>query len=307
MHFLTFVSKTALPRVTATATPFGTVIPVSNLAELERQMRLHTETCVIVDPAHLSVAEAEAFSKTAAALFQPVVAFTSLTLGATQSAVVLALETHALFVYQGTPDERSALARALLATPEPEFGGALLTALSPRLRRLTPPLREVVVAMLRMGSGPLNSAGLASRSGIPRRTMDRCIVSAGFKSARLLIAAAKIVRSYRAITTTRTSFKRIAAALGYASQRTLDQQCILLLGASMVSLRQAPLSIPEAVDILVSRIVKNAEYMMAAEWREADNSQSPFIDDGHQHRERARIEAESGSSRSKSIAPQATQ
>ena len=113
--------------------------------------------------------------------------------------------------------------------------------------------------MLRSGSGSLSAVGLASRSGVPRRTMDRSVVSAGFKSTRVLIAAAKIVRSYRAITTTRTSFKRIGAALGYASQRTLDQQCLLLLGQSSATLRRTPLPIPEAVDILVSRIVRSAE------------------------------------------------
>lgn len=257
MQFLTFVSKSALARVIATATPFGKVVAVASLAELEAYMRSLAESCVIVDPALLSVEEADSFSKAAVDLSKAVVAYTSLTPGAMQSAVILAARAGAQFVYQRTPDERSALARALVAVPGPEFGESLTAALSPQLACLTPPLREVVIAMLRTGSGSLNAVGLASRSGVARRTMDRSVVSAGFKSTRVLIAAAKIVRSYRAITSTRTSFKRIAAALGYASQRTLDQQCRHLLGQSSASLRQAPLPIPQAVDMLVSRIVKS--------------------------------------------------
>ncbi len=276
MQFLTFVNKTALARVTATATPFGTVVAIADFAELEARMRSHTESCVIVDPALLLVAEAEVFSKVAAELSEPVLAYTSLTLGAMQSAVVLALHAHAQFVYQGTSDERSALARALLAIPGPEFGGALVTALSPWLGRLAPPLREVVIAMLRTGSGALSSPGLASRTGVPRRTMDRSVVSAGFISTRLLIAAAKIVRSYRAVTTTGTSFKRIAAALGYASQRTLDQQYLDLLGAGVVAVRQAPIPLPKAADILVSRIIRSAECRGIVDKCKPDDS--PFHD-----------------------------
>lgn len=259
MQFLTFVSLSALRRVVAAATPLGEVVAVASLAELEARMRSQAESCVIVDPALLSVADADAFAKVAVELPKAVIAYTSLTPSAMQSVVILALRTGPQFVYQGTPDERSALVRALLAVPGPEFGGALIIALSPRLAYLTPPLREVVVAMLRTGSGSLHAVGLASRSGVPRRTMDRSVVSAGFKSTRVLIAAAKIVRSYRAITTTRTSFKRIGAALGYASQRTLDQQCQLVLGQSSATLRRTPLPIHEAVAILVSRIVRSAE------------------------------------------------
>lgn len=229
MQFLALVTKAAFARVIASATPLGEVVGVTSLGELDARMRSAAESCVIVDPALLSVADADALSKAAVELQQPVVAYTSLTPGAMQSVVILALRASAQFVYQGTPDERSALVRALLAVPGPEFGGALIAALSPRLAHLTPSLREVVTAMLRTGAGSFSAVGLAARSGVPRRTMDRAIVTAGFKSTRVLIAAAKIVRSYRAITSTRTSFKRIAAALGYASQRTLDQQYVLLL------------------------------------------------------------------------------
>lgn len=274
MQFLTFVSKTALRRITATATPFGSVVAVANLAALKTCMRSHAESCIIVDPALLSVVEADEVAKVAAELLRPVVAYTSLTQSAMQSAVVLALQAHAQFVYQGTPDERGALTRVLVAIPGPELGGALVAALSPRLDHLTPPLREVVLSILRTGSGPLSSAGLALRSGVPRRTMDRSIVSAGFKSTRLLIAAAKIVRSYRAITTTSTSFKRIAAALGYASQRTLDRQCRLLLGTSIANLRQTPIPVPETVDVLASRIVRRSDCRVPVERYEPDNPQS---------------------------------
>lgn len=257
MQFLTFVSKSALARVIPTATPFGKVVAVASLVELEACMRSLAESCVIVDPALLSVEGADSLSRAAVDFSKAVIAYTSLTPSTMQTAVILAACAGAQFVYQGIPDERSALVRTLVAVPGPEFGRSLITALSPQLGRLTPPLREVVTAMLRTGSGSLNAVGLASRSGIARRTMDRSVVSAGFKSTRLLIAAARIVRSYRAITSTRTSFKRIATAVGYASQRPLDRECRHLLGQSCASLRQAPLPIPQAVDMLVSRIVKS--------------------------------------------------
>jgi hypothetical protein len=231
-------------------------VEIARMADLGALMRSQIDTCVIVDPVLLSAEEARSLATSATSLLRPIVVYTTLTPEAIPSAVILASQTKAQFVFQGTPDERSALVHALLTIPAPEFGSALITAISPQLWRLPPRLRSVATAMLRTGLYPPDSVGLALTSGLPRRTMDRAVINAGFRSTRLLIAAAKLIRTYRAITDSNSSLRRIAIATGYASQRTLDQQCSKLLGTNCATLRRIPLSIPSAVDILVSRLVK---------------------------------------------------
>jgi AraC-like DNA-binding protein len=168
--------------------------------------------------------------------------------------VILARRTSARFVFRGTPNERSALERALVLTPDSTLGAELLTALDRNMKRLPAGLRDRVTSLFRTGDGPSSPDALAAATALARRSLDRYLADAGFASAHRVIVAARVTSAYRAITTSNTPLSHIAAMLGYKSQRTMDAQLMGLLDSTGARLRAGPLPVTEAVRRLTQRL-----------------------------------------------------
>jgi AraC-like DNA-binding protein len=169
--------------------------------------------------------------------------------------VILAQRTAARFVFRGTPNERSALERALVLTPDSTLGTALLAALDSNIKRLPSGLRDRLVSLVRAGDGPYSPDALAAATALARRSLDRYLTDAGLASAHKIIVAARVTSAYRAITTSRTPLGHIAAMLGYKSQRTMDAQLMALLDTTSSRLRAGPLPVTEAVNRLTQRLI----------------------------------------------------
>ena len=212
------------------------------------------EECIVLDPALISRANAELIAARLAEFPRAVVAFSSVSTAALESSVILAQRTQARFVFRGTPDERSALERALLVIPDSALGPALVSAMGQNLDRLPPTLRERVDAMFQSGDGPFSPDALAASCALARRSLDRYLADAGLVTSRRLIEGARVASAYRAITTSRTPLVQIAVMLGYKSQRTLDAQIALLLDTSSGKLRASPLPIEDAAQFLARRL-----------------------------------------------------
>lgn len=101
----------------------------------------------------------------------------------------------------------------------------------------------------------MKSTTLATQSGLTRRSSDRWLVRAGFKSGRLLIGASKLVAGYQAITASSVPLNQVAAMLGYKSQRTMDSQFGSLLGVRSSALRDCPLTVTAAAAIISVQLV----------------------------------------------------
>ncbi len=231
------------------------------------------DECLVVDPALLTPALAEIVAARLLEFPRAFVAFSSVTTAALESAVILAQRSSARFVFRGTPDERSALERALLLAPDSTLGLALLSMLKENMNRLPTGVRTRVESMFRNGDGPATPTALAAASALARRSLDRYFADAGFVSARRVVEAARVTAAYRAITTSRTPLNHVASMLGYNSQRTLDAQLQVLLDTTCGRLRAEPLAVPEAARRLAARLTeRNAPH--ASRSRKA-NAQQP--------------------------------
>jgi hypothetical protein len=208
--------------------------------------------CVVLDPALINSAVAEELSKYM--MHRPLVVYASITKEAMETSVILARKTGAQFVFAGSTNERSALSRALLLAPDVEMGMGLLAAIDFRLQILPQQLREVIETTLMAGHGPATPDALARQSALPRRTLDRWLSRAGFASGRLLVASVRVIRSYPAITSSAIPFRRIAAMLGYPSQRSMDSQLRALVDCTSPQLRVAKLSRETMIERIIAKI-----------------------------------------------------
>lgn len=75
-------------------------------------------------------------------------------------------------------------------------------------------------------------------------------------SSRLLVASARVIGAYSAITSSKIPFRRIAAMLGYTTQRALDSKLEDLLDRSTASLRRQPIERAKIIPLVVERLTK---------------------------------------------------
>lgn len=254
MRYVALVGPPALRRIEAIVGSAGTVVPVQDVSGLLASMRSAAGICVVVDPSFLTPSDAAMVVSQFASVPQSIVAYAPTVREAFESSVVLAQGTAAQFVFQGMPNETPALRQALLLAPDIDLGRAVTEALAPNLEALPHQLRVIVTAMLQTGVGPHTADALAAQGGIARRSMDRAFENAGLESSRFLIAAAQVVRVYRAVAGSRLPFRRLAAMAGYAAQRTLDHHFDTFLGCSSRAVRQKPLSVDEVANRIMTRL-----------------------------------------------------
>jgi hypothetical protein len=224
----------------------GTVHTLLDVRHLLSELASPHDECLVLDPALLTPSVVETIATRLTEYPRDVVAFSSVTTAALESAVILAQRTSARFVFRGTPNEKAALERALLLTPDAALRSAVLALIEPNLERLPSGIRDRLVSMFRTGDGPHSPDALAAATAVTRRSMDRYLSDAGFPSTRLLVEAAHITSGYRAITGSQIPLRNIAAMLGYSGQRTMDAQLKVLLGVTSAALRAHPLTCDEA-------------------------------------------------------------
>lgn len=252
MKYVALLGISGLARVHIAVGSYGVVDSVATAGALLDLLHRSECDCVVLDPALISVADAEVIGAAVVKYLRPLVVFSSITTAALETGVILAQRTDAQFVFHGVVNERATLARTLLLAPSSALGISVVDRLGVHLERLPTYFRGHIAKMLRVGHGPPTPDALAGVSRIPRRSLDRHLADAGFVSARLLIAAARLTGSYRSITSSRIPFRRIAGMLGYKSQRTMDGQLVALVGQNSASLR----SDPPSTEMVASRIAR---------------------------------------------------
>lgn len=253
LRYTALLPAQSLARVHTALDGTGSVDVVMDARALLASLATPRDDCLVVDPALITPVDAEMIAANITEFPRAMIAYSSVTTAALESAVVLAQGTPARFVFRGTPNERSALERALLA-PSTELGSALLAILGTNMNSLPAGLRERVATMFRNGDGPASPDALAAASTLSRRSLDRYLADAGLVSARRVIETARVMSAYRAIITSRTPLVRVAAMLGYKAQRTLDAQLAILLDTTSGKLRAAPLPFAEAARRLALRL-----------------------------------------------------
>jgi hypothetical protein len=250
LRYAVLLNPYALASVDAALNKRGVITVLADVRKLMAELVSPSADCIVLDPALLTPSLAETTATHLAESSRHVVAFSSVTPAALESAVILAQQTSARFVFRGTPNERSLLERALLLTPYTELHAMLLEMIDPQIQRLPAMLRETVVTMFQTGDGPHSPDGLARATRVTRRSVDRCLGEAGLVPTRPLVEGARIVSGYHAMTTASIPLRSVASMLGYNVQRTMDAQVKALLGTTSGALRAHPLSCTEAASRL---------------------------------------------------------
>lgn len=249
------MGKTALGAVHAALAGHGEIDVLGDVRQLLSELEYPNDACIVLDPALVSATAAEHVVHAIQKHPRYVVAYSSTTMPGIEIGAVLSRIEAIRFVFRGTPNERTVLQRALLLTPNSAMASALLLAVDDNLSRLPQLLRERISNLFRGTDGPASSDALAAASGITRRSLDRRVPDAGFVSARAIIEAARIAWAYRAITESVIPLGRIAAMLGYTSSRTMDQQLKRLMDTTGSKLREQPLPVPDATQLLVQHLL----------------------------------------------------
>ncbi len=285
MKYSILLEPHALAAVHRVIARHGTIDVVLDARQLIAQLAFPRDECVVLDPALISPQVAESIATRVAEFPRAMVAYSSTTAAALESGIILARRTSARFVFRGTPNEQSALQRALLLTPNSELGSSLLVALAANLDRLPPAVHERVGFMFRVGDGPGSPDALAAAVSITRRSLERRASDAGFASVRAIIEAARVAWAYRAITSSAVPLGRIAAMLGYTSSRTMDQQIRRMIDVTAGKLRQQPLSVADATERLVQHLIVRGDVSRAnAQTAEDIKASLKLIDGGARSR-----------------------
>ncbi|MEO7041988.1 MAG: hypothetical protein ABI035_06995 [Gemmatimonadaceae bacterium] len=254
MRYAVLLSPQAIARVHTVLAENGTIDVLLDTRALLAELVSPRDEGIILDPALLSPSTAETLASSIVEYPRALIAYSSVTTAALESAVILAQRTSARFVFRGTPNERSALEQALLLLPDINLGNELLTLLARNLELLPSGLSRRLTTMFRNGDGPITPDSLAAATAVARRSLDRNLSAAGFTSARRVIEAVRVASAFRAITTSRTPLGHIAMVLGYKSKRTLDTQLKLLLDTTSSKLRSEPLVSSEAARRLMIQL-----------------------------------------------------
>jgi hypothetical protein len=254
VRYVALVRPPTLRRIETIIESVGTVIPADDVVGLLSVMRSTADICAVIDPSLITPDDAAAIVRQFGIVPQSIIAYAPVMREAFEASIVLAQGTPTQFVFQGMVNEAAALRQALLLAPDAGLGQALTTALSPYLGVLPQQLRLTLTAMLQAGVGARTATALAAQSAIARRSMDRALEAAGLESTRFLIAAAQVVRVYRAVACSRIPFRRLAAMAGYASQRTLDHHFQTFLGCASGTVRKQPLPVADATRRIVTRL-----------------------------------------------------
>ena len=277
MQYVVLVGPSMQRRIEGVVGSAGSVVPARDLEGLLAAMRNQDSLCVVIDPSLITPADAAAIVRQFASAPQTIVAYAPAVREAFESSIILAQGTTAQFVFQGMPNETPALNQALLLAPDAHLGHMLTTALAPHLDALPQQLRVTVGTMLYSGVGPQTADALAIQGGIARRSMDRAFEIAGLESSRFLIAAARVVRVYRAVASSRLPFRRVATMAGYATQRALDHHFNTLLGCSTDAIRRRPLTLDEVTECLVSRLTTRQDVSATPRTAPRTSTSSTFV------------------------------
>jgi len=182
----------------------------------------------------------------------PLILYTALT--PQLAAVLLALGQrgirHVIFVRYDDHPER------LREVLEREASGAasrrLLDQLADRLSPLPTELRWVLEEALRTPEEVQTVGRLAARARVDRRTCERWFTRVGLPTPRHFLAAARVLYAHRLLQDPGFTIEDVAARLGYAQVKTLQQHARTYLGLTAGEMRLS-LSTDEALDLVVRR------------------------------------------------------
>lgn len=213
------------------------VTPARDAAHFLAALATGRADLLLVDPRLVPPRAMEAFIDAVRYAGTPVLAHTQLTSLGMRALLSLARAGVRDVLIRGIDDDAPSLRRAVDRLRQETLGGRVLRALAPALDLLPEPLRAAVVARFAHPDPADTPHRLAAQAGMNRRSLDRWMARSGIASARLLVAAPKLLMAYDQLRQADRSVADAAALVGYSSARSLERQCQVLVGARPAAFR----------------------------------------------------------------------
>jgi len=158
-------------------------------------------------------------------------------------------------VLAGFDDTAERLASLLTEIQTRGLSEPLLDMIAGVVDRLPKALRSAVVAMFAEPTKVRSVGDLARIAGTSRRRVFRAVKTAGFESARLLVASARVSAACRLLVQSGRTVADTAAMLQYSSADRLCEHFLAVVGRTPREVK-AMLSVDEAYQLIAPRLVR---------------------------------------------------
>jgi hypothetical protein len=237
MRVLTLVPLEAANQIASAIGANGTLVRARDAAQLLRELDIAAPSAVVIDPRLIPPARLESLIHALRLAGAPLLAHTALTSAAMRALLAVSRAGVREVLISGVDDDPASIRRVLDLLTGESLGGRVLSCLAPSLAAMPDTLRAAVTAMFLRPDAADTPHRLAGRAGITRRSLDRWVARSGLASARLLVAAPKLLIAYGQLRRAELSMASVAARAGYGSARSLERQCEALLGMRPAVLR----------------------------------------------------------------------
>lgn len=239
MRILTLVPPEAAAHLTCAVAPGTTILPVRDVAELARGVQAGVVDALVIDPRLVPPRSMEHLVQTLRRAGTPLLAHTALTSLGMRALLALSPAGVRGVLIRNVDDDPSSVRRAVDGLRQEALGGRVLAGLDTALQMMPELLRAAISTRFISPDAGDTPHQLAAHAGMNRRSLDRWVARSGIISARLLVAAPKLVLAYDQLGHGDASVADVAALAGYSSPRSLERQCHILLGLRPSALRRA--------------------------------------------------------------------
>lgn len=239
MRILTLVPPEAAAHLGRAVAAGSTISSTRDVTEFVRGLQAGGADALVIDPRLVPPRSMDTLIQALRQVGTPLVAHTALTSLGMRALLALSRAGVREVLIRNVDDDAPSVRRALDRLRQETLGGRVLAGLGAALQLLPEPLRAAVIARFATPDPGDTPHRLAAHAGINRRSLDRWIARSGIISARLLVAAPKLVLAYDQLGQPDCSVADVAALAGYSSPRSLERQCQILLGMRPGAVRQA--------------------------------------------------------------------
>jgi AraC-like DNA-binding protein len=238
VRLLTLVPPEASAHLSRALQPGITFTAARDVPEFFDALERGAPDVLVIDPRLVPPRSMQPFIQAVRNAAAPVLAHTALTSLGMRALLSLSQAGIREVLIRGVDDDAPSLRRAIDRLRQETLGGRVLGGLASALRIMPEPLRAAVTARFVHPDASDTPHRLAAQAGINRRSLDRWVARSGIASARLLVAAPKLLLAYDQLRQPEISVADVAALVGYSSPRSLERQCQVLLGTRPAALRQ---------------------------------------------------------------------
>ena len=232
MRIAALLPHDALQVLERCAGPADTLTRVLGAVSLVRALSTLAADVIVIDPSELSATDWIRARHALQAAHVPVLVYASLEPASVKRVLsALALGSPEVLL-RGVDDDPAAVRRRLESVEHPTPPARVLATLASRIEKLPESLQGVTVPLFCAGPVPRWVDSIALASGVPRRSVDRCMLRAGLAGTAALLDAARLARVWVPLVDGRMPQAELALRCGYRRFRMLAVHTRRIVGVS---------------------------------------------------------------------------